>query len=48
MREAERSRFDLEATIYRGGFDVKRGRICLPRARVLELILILTSSESIG
>ena len=35
MREAERSQFDLEATIYRGGFDTKRGRICVPRGRGL-------------
>jgi hypothetical protein len=29
MREAERRQFDLGATIYRGGFDAKRGRICV-------------------
>jgi hypothetical protein len=29
MREAERRQFDLEAAIYRGGFDAKRGRICV-------------------
>ena len=33
VREAERRRLDLEATIYRDGFDAKRGRICVPRGR---------------
>jgi L-alanine-DL-glutamate epimerase-like enolase superfamily enzyme len=33
MHEAERRRFDLEATIYRGGFDPKRDRIRAPRGR---------------
>jgi len=35
VREAERCRFDLEATIYRDGFDAKRGWICVPRGRGL-------------
>jgi len=35
MREAERRRFDLEATIYLGGFDPKHSGICVPRGRGL-------------
>ena len=42
-------RFDLETTIYRDALSPKRGRISVPQgAGFLELILILTSSGSIG
>jgi hypothetical protein len=42
MHEAERSRLDPEATIYRGGSTRNAGEFAYPEGGVLELILILT------
>ena len=42
MREAERRWFNLQATIYRGGFEPKRSGTAYHEGGVLELILILT------